>query len=150
MSKKLKTPNVMKLTFGKYNGTEIADLVNIDIDYLIWLACNSHSVRKEAQSIYINWLRSNYSSIKDYTILSQTYDNDLNWVVVFLVEGKRYTSVFRLRSDFDELVKSGFDINFNLGYQIVFKDKYEGVGYKKRWCGATLMDVKPYINFIRK
>jgi hypothetical protein len=53
MSKKLKTPNVMKLTFGKYSGTEISDLVNIDIDYLIWLACNSHSVRKEAHSIYI-------------------------------------------------------------------------------------------------
>jgi hypothetical protein len=140
----------MKLTFGKYKGVGVSDLVNIDVDYLIWLACNSHSVRKEAQTTYTNWLISKYSFTKEYTILSQSYDNDLNWVVVFLIEGERYVSVFRLKSDFDELIKLGFDVNFKLGGQLIFKNKYEGVGYKKRWIGANLLNVKPIVNIIKK
>src|SRR5690606_35467419 len=83
------------ITFGKYKGLLLQDLLYHDIDYLIYIACNSYELRKEAQLLYENHLKSEASKPKEYIITSQGYDSDLNWIVYIKICDEYFSLTFQ-------------------------------------------------------
>jgi hypothetical protein len=128
----------MILTFGKYKGKSIESLYVNDKDYLIWLATTSYIGRKEAQLVYKKELKKEASKPKDYKILHQSYDNDLNWDVVIKINNENYTIKFTKKVD--------FDFKVCLEYKtMIFTNKYDK---KNKWVGATLNNYKPTVKIL--
>jgi hypothetical protein len=137
----------MILTFGKYKGTPIEDLPEKDMEYLIWLSCNSWVVRKEAQSVYENWMKSKYRPTDDFEITSMKYDDDLCWDVTVKVDGERYSFKFHSKSDFEKISKEGFKVQLVYN-RMFFTNQYDKK--TRKWTGARLINYKPSLNIITK
>lgn len=128
----------MILTFGKYKGKSLEWLIENDMQYLIWLATASYIGRKEAQLTYEKHLKKEASKRKEYKILSQRYDADLNWDVIIEINKEKYTVKFTEKKE--------FNFNVCLEYkQMIFTNKYDK---KNKWIGATLNNYKPTVKIL--
>jgi hypothetical protein len=127
----------MILQFGKYKGQNLESIFSIDKNYLIWLACNSWVVRREAQDIFTKMSNSEVSKLASlgYEVLSQKSDSDLNYETVLKIGFEKYVVKTREKIDFN------FPISLEYK-QMFFTNQYEKSG---KWKSAIFNNIKPFI-----
>jgi hypothetical protein len=131
----------MTLSFGKYKGIDLESLYSTDKNYLIWLACNSWAVRKEAQEIFTKMANQEVKKIAEegYTILKKSQNADLNYDVILKIGEEKYCMTF------------SSEVDFNFKISLEFKQMFFTNRYKKNrsWDSASFNHIKPFLIIIK-
>lgn len=107
---------------------------------MIWLACNSWAVRKEAQEAFLQGYKNEVCGKLDAQFLGGSLDSDLRYDACFDVNGKKIYIKLQSKSDISEK----FEINAEMPLQMIFENKYNKSG---KWERSIFNDRKPVIKY---
>lgn len=138
----LKQTEIMAITlnFGKYKGLKIDQLYKVDKQYLIWLACNSWLVRKDAQNAFLDGYKNEYCGKLNAKLINGAFDSDLNYDACFDVNGKKIFIKLHSKNDLSE----NFEIYAEMPNQLIFNNRYNKSG---KWEKAIFNELSPIIKF---
>lgn len=112
----------------------------IDKPYLIWLACNSWSVRKEAQEVFLNGYKNEFCGKLNATFVKGSFDSDLRYDVCFDVNGKKVFIKLQSKNDLSEK----FELIAEMPNQMIFVNNYSKSG---KWERAIYNEIKPIVKY---